>query len=73
MNSSANDSAIDMNKILNFPNLQDVMKIRRESSSTEDEKIQEMRDQRRARSHSLGTYSGWIYKLLKEVKLPQIF
>ena len=54
------------------------MNISWESSSTDDEKIQENRDQlsythlRRTRSYSQGCYSGRLYTPLKEVKLPQI-
>ena len=65
--------------MLNFPDLLDVTKISPELSSTDDETIRERvvqssyNHKRRARSHSPGTYSGWIYTPLKEVKLPQMF
>ena len=45
MNNPANDPAMELNIMLNFPELLDVTKKGRESSSTDDEKLQENRDQ----------------------------
>ena len=69
LNNPANDTAMELCKMLNFPDLLDVTKKNQESSSAKDEQIQGEYNQpsynrhRRTRSHSPTSYSGsrWLY------------
>ena len=41
MNNPENDTAMELNKLLNFPDLLDITKISQASSATDEEKVKE--------------------------------
>ena len=80
MNNPANDTAMELSKMLNFPDLLDV-KTNQESSDSDERKLKgkvhkpSHSHQKRSRSHIPRGYSGlgWTYRLLREVRLPQLY
>ena len=66
LNNPANDTTMELCKMLNFPELLGVTKINQESSSANDEQIQGNNNQpshnghRATRSLSLSSYSGRV-------------
>ena len=80
MNNPANDTAMELSKMLNFPDLLDI-KTNQESSDSDEEKLEGKLHQlshscqKRSRSHSPRCYSGsgWTYTPLRDVRLPQLY